>query len=452
MLGRRLTLVGAGTVLISAVAWIGAAVDGGGPLVTLATIGAFAAGLALLVYAVAAQDANLVEKPLTPVGRIGARALWALVALSCVATAALVAGLLLAPSPKAPYNSDAAAFNHYNAELVLRGVNPYTADVRFWDAVRQFPDAGATPLRAGRYAGSTFGPSLDQVVADVKDELMHPAHRGPEYAPASLHSYPALAFLVYVPGVWLGLPSTVLSSLVFLMGFLLACSWGASRGSRLATVAVLLAGSLLIIGTLRGSFEAVALLPVVLAWRTLDRRWPSAVLLGLGCAVKQVVWPLALLYGLLIWRRHGGREAARRMGVAACAFLLPNLPFVIASPGAWLRSLFLPMTLPIFPSGVGLIDLAQAGLLPIFPPAVYAALELAALAGLALWIVRGRQMPQPGLVLVVGLLPLALAWHSIFAYFVAIPALAVYAVIKRERDVVRGGSAPVLTANASTER
>src|SRR5262249_7046249 len=109
----------------------------------------------------------------------------ALIALSVVATVALAVAITLSSgaSPRL-YDSDAAAFKHYNAELVLHGRTPYTADALFGDAVRQFPDVGATPLRLGRYGHSAFGPSLDQVVRDVRAELVNPAARGPEYAPA----------------------------------------------------------------------------------------------------------------------------------------------------------------------------------------------------------------------------------------------------------------------------
>ncbi len=72
------------------------------------------------------------------------------------------------------YDSDAAAFNQFNAKLVLQGKNPYTSDGLFWDAIRQFPNAGATPLQRGIYAQSTFGPSLTQLVLDVKRELADP--------------------------------------------------------------------------------------------------------------------------------------------------------------------------------------------------------------------------------------------------------------------------------------
>ncbi len=351
----------------------------------------------------------------------------AALALSVVVSLSL-AGVILFSGPPT-YNSDAAAFNHYNAQLVAHGVNPYTADGQFWSAIRQFPDVGATPLHRGLYARSVYGPDLAQVVLDVRAELADPSQRGPEFSPASLHSYPALAFLIDLPAVWLELPSMGYTLLLFAIGLLLVAGWDAPRGQRLLIWLLLLANQFLLVSALRGSFEAAALLPALLAWRFLDRRWLSPILLGLACAVKQIVWPLAVLYAVIIWRRDGPRAAFERMGVATSSFLVPNLPFIIAAPRAWATSMLLPMTLPIFPGGVGLIAFPRAGLLPLWPSFVYAGLEALTLAMLVLWFARAKTPPRPEIALVVGLLPFLFAWHSLGAYFLVVPTLAVYASI-----------------------
>ena len=89
---------------------------------------------------------------------------------------------------------------------------------------------------------------------------------------------------------------------------------------------------------------------------------------------------------------------------------------------------------------VRLCALARGGLLPLWPAAVYATLELAALAGLLIWFARARRLPRPELALVLGALPLLLAWHSAAGYFVALPALAVYAalpLLRRDIDIAQ---------------
>lgn len=450
-----------GTLAYTAAGWLdllaGNASNAGNPLVALITVVLLAGGTVLLLRALLLPPdtpSHLSNRPCAAQRVIRPLMLSALV-LCAVVTLALAANLLINSGDPGIYDSDAAAFNQYNAELVLHGNNPYTADAAFWDALAQFPSVGATPLRAGRYAGSIYGPTLKQVVADTQFERTHPQARGPEYDPSSLHSYPALAFLVYVPAVWAGLPTTVLTSLLALLAFCVAASWGAPRKLQPVVWLLLAASSLVVFWTLRGSFEIVALLPALLAWRLLDHNpafapskllrpslqsklrfarnrrfggtpgWLSPLLLGLACAVKQLIWPLVPLYLILIWKREGPRAAFSRLAITLGAFLVPNLPFLLAAPAAWARSMLLPVTLPIFPSGVGLVGLARAGLLPLLPPTAYAALAQAALVLVAVWLARTRREVPPALVLILGLLPFALSWHSLFTYFMCIPMLAI---------------------------
>lgn len=431
-----------GAFLFSSAGWIETTTEGArSALVTLVMVALTLAGLALLWSAATAPRGVERSNPSAPARRLPRVLLSSALILSAAATIVLGVGLIITNTPANAYGSDDAAFNHYNARLVLDGVNPYTADGRFWAAVGAFPHAGATPLRRGRYAGSRFGPSLTQLVADVRAELANPASRGPEFDPASLHSYPALAFLVNVPALALGFATTLPVSLLALVAFLLAAAWGAPRRLRGSVWLALLSNQILVLLTLRGSFDIIALLPALLAWRTLDRRWLSPVLLGVACAVKQVVWPLLPFYAVIVWRREGARAALARLGVAAVAFVVPNAPFILAAPSAWLRSMLLPVTLPEFPSGIGLVAFARAGLLPLFPSAIYTALEIAALVALVVWFARAKTMPRPELALIVGLLPFLFAWHSATTYFAAIPALAVYATITtRARTQTESGA------------
>lgn len=431
-ISARLLWLGGGTLAYTAAGWLDLLVGGDGtPIAALGIFVLLAGGTLLLLRALMMPQPA--ERAKGRVARGARRAALAGLALCALLTLGIVIGLLASAGDPRIYDSDAAAFNHYNAGLVLRGENPYTSDGSFWDALRQFPFVGATPLRAGRYATSEFGPSLTQVVADTRYELAHPQARGPEYDPASLHSYPALAFLIYAPGVWAGLPTTFYTALAFLVAFFVAAGWGAPRHTRPVVWLLLPASTLVVFWTLRGSFEVIALLPALLAWRWLDRRWLSPVLLGLACAVKQLIWPLVPFYAIFVWRRAGARAALARLAVALGAFLVPNLPFLAASPAAWAKSMLLPVTLPIFPSGVGLAGLARAGVLPLWPPAVYALLELTALVALGIWLARAKQLPRPEVALILGLLPLALSWHSLFTYFMCIPVLAVAGVITRLR-------------------
>lgn len=267
----RLVLLAIGAVALSLSNWTASSSgDPQYPLGTLVTALFLFGGVGALLVAL------LTPAPWRPAVTTSRR--WraaSLVTLACLALSVVVslslAGVILFSGPPT-YNSDAAAFNHYNAGLVSRGENPYTSDGQFWNAIRQFPDVGATPLHRGLYARSVYGPDLSQVKLDVQAELANPSRRGPEYAPASLHSYPALAFLIDLPAVWLELPSTGYTLFIFAIGLLLVAGWEAPRGQRMLIWLVLLGNQFLLVGALRGSFEAAALLPALLSWRFLDRR------------------------------------------------------------------------------------------------------------------------------------------------------------------------------------
>jgi hypothetical protein len=435
----RVTLLACGTLALTIYCWTAAPADNGPqPFATLihtAWLGGAIAFLLLAALATHLQPANSGSVGIPVSYRVTSRILLVLLALAAALSIAMgvvtIQGIYQA-NPH--YASDAAAFNQFNAELVLRGANPYTAENQFWPAIGQFPYVGATPLQRGRYAApryDPYGPGLDQIAKDVRQELADPARRGAEYDPATLHSYPALAFLIYLPNVFAGWPSTAPTGALFLALLLLVSAWSAPPSLRLSIILILLANQFLLLGALRGDFESIAYFPAVAAWSTLDRRRLSPLLLGLATAVKQLVWPLVPLYLIIIWRRQGWRAAVERLGFIAIGFLLPNLPFLISSPAAWTRSMLLPMTLPLFPSGIGLIELTHIGLMPLWPPLVYALLEIGALAALMLWYAFSPTPPRPELALLLSLLPFFLAWRSLLVYFLVLPVLAVYAALPR---------------------
>ena len=103
------------------------------------------------------------------------------------------------------------------------------------------------------------------------------------------------------------------------------------------------------------------------SWLLRDRRIASGLLLDAACAIKQTAWFAAPFYLVYVWRAYGPREAARRGGIALAGFLALNLPWLLISPRAWLSSLALPVSLPLFPEGKGAIALALSDPLPLPP-------------------------------------------------------------------------------------
>jgi hypothetical protein len=372
---------------------------------------------------------------------VGILALLALAALWTIATS----GALLIQHPLDPsvYDSDAAAFIHYQAEDVLRGINPYTDTAGFWKAVQQFPDAGATPLQRGQFAGQNLSPNDATISALLQRYAKDPDQAGPEFDPASLHSYPAGSFLLAAPFIWAGFSSTqplYLLCLLLLFGLLLRWT---PRGSRWQTALLLVSLSIPITLTLRSSFEVACILCVVVAWHA-QARHPllAAVVLGVGCAIKQLTWLFLPFY--LIWtlRQRGWRAAALAGTTCLLIFMAINGPFILASPTAWASSILLPVTEPAFPGGIGLITLAQGGLTPLLPTWAYTTLEAASYLGLLGWFSAQLARAKDDAViaritawgLVLAPLPLLLGPRSLISYTMFLPILALAALWQQRYD------------------
>ena len=118
----------------------------------------------------------------------------------------------------------------------------------------------------------------------------------------------------------------------------------------------------------------------------------------------------------MIWRQYNFVESVRRLSISGIVALLINLPFILWNPHAWLAGIMAPMADPMFPEGVGLINLSTTPLLPIFPQMVYDVLELAAMLVVLVWYWRiCKERPEAAMVLAI--IPLFFAWRSLSSYF-----------------------------------
>jgi len=366
--------------------------------------------------------------------------LWAL--FTSAQTLSILAHRLTTPPPSGParYGSDAMFYNHYGAVLLLHGHNPYAGD-HLADAIGYFHVRAYTPLARGRFADLRHEPTTPEREAVIDEYLADPAYPPPEVDPRTFHSYPAGAFLVAVPAVWAGQPSLALSQvllLVALAGLILAA---APTALRLPLGLLLLTNADGVREVAGGDFEIWPLALLIGAWLLRDRRVASALLLGAACAVKQTAWLAVPFYLIWIWRAYDGSEALRRLALALGGFLVINLPWIIASPQAWLSSLLLPVDLPLLPDGNGIVGLSLAGALPLFPSWVYGLLEVAVLAGALVWYWRAfASHPFAGLVL--PLLPLVMAWRSPERYFLLLPIAGIVVVLLTHRDRLDAGGPP----------
>jgi uncharacterized membrane protein len=244
---------------------------------------------------------------------------------------------------QAGYGTDAAAFNQFSAELVRHGSNPYA---------------------------STMQPALAQFHVPTVDWT----YRLDGSLVTSL-SYPAGAFLVYVPFVSLGF-KTQLANVVDIGAWLIT---GGLLWRLLPPAHRWIAGLLLglwpfadyVIG---GGTDALWLpFGIVALWRwdryadqadTSVARWIGPFALGAAVSIKQLPWFLApfLLIGVAIEARRRGDDAfgvLRAYGSrAAGVFLVVNLPFLLWGFRDWWSGVLTPLREPLVADGQGLVSIS----------------------------------------------------------------------------------------------
>ena len=236
------------------------------------------------------------------------------------------------------YGTDEVAFDQYAAQLALHGINPYLHSM-----------AAAFPLFHVSPNGYTF--------------LLNGQ-------PVTKLSYPALAFEEYLPLLAMGVTHPG-------RGLDRRRSLGARRGGPLR-------GAAEEAGAARGRGGQPRRLHRVRGRRghrlpvhaAADRRggrlgpvrldpgpaaWRGPVLMGLAMAVKQTPWLIVpfVVAGIVLESRRlrgwaqGVRDGLRYLGIAVVAFLVPNLPYLLNAPRAWLSGILTPVTAQTVPAGPG---------------------------------------------------------------------------------------------------
>ncbi|MBI4301238.1 MAG: hypothetical protein HY664_01360 [Chloroflexi bacterium] len=130
-----------------------------------------------------------------------------------------------------------------------------------------------------------------------------------------------------------------------------------------------------------------------------------------------------------------------RLGVMGAIFALINLPFIWASPQAWVSGVLAPVLDPMFPLGVGMVTLSTSGLLPPGSPFIYGVVEGVVLISALVWYYRScPRVPHLGLLLAV--VPLFFAWRSLPSYFYLVPLLVFGAIVVEEHKQPRSVTYP----------
>ncbi len=240
------------------------------------------------------------------------------------------------------YGTDEIAFGQYAAELVRHGANPYL---------------------------HSMAPSLQQfLVPSIYHTYLLNG------TPVDSVSYPALAFLLYLPALLLGvqMQAAVFTNLAaWVIAFVLL--WRLLP-QRLGWIAGVLMSFITYASFVVGGVTDALFLPFVFIalWRW-DRygdpnepglaRWIGPLGLGLAMSVKQTPWfllPFLLIGVAREGRARGGSwlwQPIRYATVAASVFLTVNGPFIAADPVAWAHAVTAPLLSATVASGQGLVNL-----------------------------------------------------------------------------------------------
>lgn len=311
------------------------------------------------------------------------------------------------------FSNDGTSLDTNAAILLAKGHNPY-ADSNVLTLARQYSiePNWTTPLRRGQFANMLQYPSISEFRSVLDTDLK----TGQSIEFESKVSYPALSFLTLMPFAWLN-TANVLSFYLLSYLVLVFIAWKAVRPEIRPWVLLLaMANVPMWASTVGGNLDIFYTLLLVVAWLTRDRRWMSALFLGLAFASKQISWYFAPFYLIMIWRQYGLKEALQRLVVSGTICLAINLPFILWNPQAFLAGVMAPVADPMFPMGSGLINLSLINVIPFLPTTVYTVLEaIAAVICIAWYWKLAPKHPEAAMLLAV--LPLYFAWRSLPSYF-----------------------------------
>lgn len=349
------------------------------------------------------------------------------------------------------YTNDGTSLDTYAAMELLQGHDPYVdADISRIARMFKIDPTWTTPLRLGQFANRLTYPTPVELraVLDTDNKSGNPVEFEARV------SYPSLSFLTLVPFIWLGAYNVLPLYLLSYLG-LVALGWLVVRRELRPWIIVFaLANVSMWSSVVGGNLDVVMIVFLVLAWLGRDRRWLSALALGVAIGCKQPAWFFVPFYAILVLRTHGWKEALYRLSIAGGLFLALNLPFIMWNPQAWFAGVMAPINDPMFPMGVGIVGLVGSPFLHTYMSStVYSLLEYVVFYPLCMaWYWRlCKSRPEAAMLLAV--LPLFFAWRSLPSYF-ACAAFPMFILMASRGNASRGSqphNTPVVQGPAHSE-
>ena len=313
------------------------------------------------------------------------------------------------------YN-DGTALEHQATENFLEGENPY-AHANLIEEMLEHNGSfdRVTPLRTGRLADVFPYPTQEQLKQIWDRAISDPSQSPPEIE--SRVCYPAGFFLIPAPFVAAGITDMRLIYFIFVVAGLTYAVWKIPKKNKLILITFAIVSLELWNSLADGETGSIIFPFLLIAWMSLGKnRWTSAIAMGLAVTTKQTAWFFLPFYLILLWNKTGLKSLIFTGAIIGTIFVLTNAYYIILDPGLWLMSILSPMKDPMFPLGVGLVNIATSGLVDIKNPLPFTALEILVFIGSIIWYIRNcARCPLAGIL--ISVLPLFFAWRSLWSYF-----------------------------------
>lgn len=303
--------------------------------------------------------------------------------------------------------TDVILFMRYSVDLVLSGQNPYVHPMT--PAFDRYQSVLQLPSVTQRADGSR--------VANI--------------------SYPALSFLAFVPQRLLGIPNISLTVVVF---FILTF-WFLLRETPYwlftVTTTVLFSNQYLVSNAVFGNIDFLWILPLLLGMHYWYRGslTKSTFAVGVAFAVKPIAWFIAPFTAIWLWKQPERFEQPRfaaigiALGAGLFGFFIPNAPFIIDAPQAWLLDVFSAAgsRVPFQTRGTGLAVFVRTEAIEIPTAAFRLALLSVLIASMAVYARYFEELKW-----VAWVMPAFLLWfndRALFNYYIAFIPVAYYALL-----------------------
>ncbi len=304
------------------------------------------------------------------------------------------------------FGTDGILFTRYSIDLLVQGKNPYSHSML--SAFDVYP--------------------IDRrfVTYRINGEIV-----------TSL-SYPSLSFLFFLPQVLLGIPNLNLTPIAVLFMVLIFLVYESPGIFSLVPILIIFADPNLTLFTYGGVFDILWVLPLLIAMRfwVTDKYIESSLFLGLAFAVKQTPWFIAPF--LLVWlylesdSYYSFKSKIKKCVVGVVlGFFIPNIPFIIWNPAAWMESVFTPVFsgFSLVKQGSGLTLLSVSGVFPL--PKIFFTMILLGILSILLMIyilyfdrLKWTAWIMPALILWVN-------YRSLQNYFIFFIPIAYYSILLR---------------------